>query len=77
MPVNLGLPWGLWVTGFVPYLPLPSKLVYKVGEPIELEHAPELADDPDAVQRAYDRVTGVMQDMMDDLARRRRFPVIG
>ena len=77
VPVNLGLPWGLWVTGFIPYLPLPSKLVYKVGEPIELEHAPELADDPDAVQRAYDRVTGVMQDMMDDLARRRRFPVIG
>jgi len=62
----------------VPPLPAASlKLVYKVGEPIELEHAPELADDPVAVQRAYDRVTGVMQEMMDDLAGRRRFPVIG
>jgi 1-acyl-sn-glycerol-3-phosphate acyltransferase len=77
VPVNLCLPWGLWLTGFLPYLPLPSKLVYKVGEPIVLGHAPELADDPEAVQRGYDRVTGVMQDMMDDLARRRRFPVIG
>jgi hypothetical protein len=77
VPLILGLPWGLWFTGFVPYVPLPSKFVYKVGKPIHLEHDPDLANDQDAVERAYRQVTDVMQDMVDDLARRRRFPVIG
>jgi 1-acyl-sn-glycerol-3-phosphate acyltransferase len=77
IPLTAGLPWGLWLTGFVPYLPLPAKFVYKVGAPIHLEHDPDRANDRDAVQAAYRRVTGVMQDMCDDLARRRRFPVIG
>jgi 1-acyl-sn-glycerol-3-phosphate acyltransferase len=77
VPVIAGLPWGLWCTGFVPYLPLPAKLNYKVGSPIHLEHDPALADDPEAVQAVYRRVTRVMQEMLDELASRRRFPVIG
>src|SRR5262249_48682303 len=77
VPLILGLPWGLWFTGFLPYLPLPSKLVYKVGEPIRVQHDPDRANDRDAVQRVYRQVTEVMQEMLDDLASRRRFPVIG
>jgi 1-acyl-sn-glycerol-3-phosphate acyltransferase len=77
VPLIAGLPWGLWLTSFVPYLPLPAKFVYRVGAPIHVEHDPERARDRDAVGRVYRRVTGVMQDMMDDLARRRRFPVLG
>src|SRR5262249_60462545 len=41
----LGLPWGIWLTGFLPYLPLPSKFVYRVGTPIELGHDPDAARD--------------------------------
>ena len=77
LPVNIGLPWGLWLTGFLPYLPLPAKFVYRVGEPIHLGHDARRARDRRAVQDAYARVTAVMQDMLDDLARRRRMPVLG
>jgi long-chain acyl-CoA synthetase len=77
VPLTIGLPWGIWLTGFLPYLPLPSKFVYKVGAPIDLEPDPALADDAEAVGHTYHRVIGVMQDMLDDLARRRRFPVLG
>jgi 1-acyl-sn-glycerol-3-phosphate acyltransferase len=77
VPMNLGLPWGLWATGFVPFLPLPAKLQYRVGEPIDLGHDPEAAADRRVVQRAYARVTRTMQRMLDDLASRRRLPVFG
>jgi diacylglycerol/phytol O-acyltransferase len=77
VPLNIGLPWGMWLTGFVPYLPLPSKFSYKAGEPIYLGHDPEAAKNPAVVQRAYNKVTKVMQKLLDDLVRRRRFPVIG
>ena len=77
VPVNLGLPWGVWMTGFLPYLPLPAKFVYRVGPPIELGHDPDAARDERAVRSACDRVRGIMQEMMDDLAERRRLPVFG
>ncbi len=77
VPVNLGLPWGVWATGLVPFLPLPAKFAYRVGPPIALGHDPEAARDERVVKHAYDRVTGVMQEMLDGLAARRRLPVFG
>jgi 1-acyl-sn-glycerol-3-phosphate acyltransferase len=77
LPLIAGLPWGLWLSGFVPYLPLPAKLSYAVAPPIRVERDPERARDRAAVRRVYGRVTGIMQDMVDELASRRRFPVIG
>ena len=77
VPLTIGLPWGIWLTGFVPYLPLPAKFTYKVGEPIHLGHDPEAIGHPDVIQRAYRTVTRVMQDMLDELTARRRFPVFG
>src|SRR5438093_369737 len=77
VPVNLGLPWGVWATGFLPYLPLPAKFVYRVGPPIDLGHDPDAARDERAVRSACDRVRGIREEMMDDLAERRRLPVFG
>jgi 1-acyl-sn-glycerol-3-phosphate acyltransferase len=77
LPLNVGLPWGVWLTGFVPFVPLPAKLTYKVGEPIWLGHDPDAAKNPSVVRRAYARVTDTMQTLLDDLAARRRFPVFG
>jgi thioester reductase-like protein len=77
VPMIVGAPWGVWFTGFLPYIPLPAKLEYRVGEPIHVEHDPKLAADRDAVQHVYDRVTAVMQAMVDEVASRRRFPVLG
>jgi 1-acyl-sn-glycerol-3-phosphate acyltransferase len=77
VPVNLGLPWGIWATGFVPFLPLPAKLSYKVGKPVRFRRSEKLAQSELAVQRAYLRITDDMQGMLDDLASKRRFPIIG
>jgi 1-acyl-sn-glycerol-3-phosphate acyltransferase len=77
VPVNLGLPWGIWATGFVPFLPLPAKLVYKVGKPIHFRRSEKLARNELAVRRAYLKITDEMQGMLDHLASKRRFPIIG
>lgn len=77
LPVTIGLPWGIWATGFVPYLPLPARMTFRIGEPIELPRAPALADDRALVRRTADEVVQRMQSMVDDLASRRRFPVLG
>jgi 1-acyl-sn-glycerol-3-phosphate acyltransferase len=77
VPVNLGLPWGIWATGFVPFLPLPAKFTYKVGKPIQFRRSEKLAKNELAVRRVYLKVTDEMQGMLDDLAGRRRFPIIG
>jgi 1-acyl-sn-glycerol-3-phosphate acyltransferase len=77
VPLNLGLPWGLWWTAFLPYLPLPAKIVYRCAEPIPFERDPRRAEDPVALRAVYERVVDAMQSMVDDLARRRRFPVLG
>lgn len=77
VPVNVGLPWGIWATGFVPYLPLPSKMSFQIGKPFRFPRDPRLAQNRDAVARAFHRVGDRMQEMLDELAARRRFPVIG
>jgi 1-acyl-sn-glycerol-3-phosphate acyltransferase len=73
----LGLPRGMWIFGLLPYLPLPSKIVYRVGKPIWCAGGAARAEDPAVVRRVYRRLTRVMQQMLDDLASRRRLPVLG
>lgn len=73
LPVTVGLPW-LVTFGFPPPFPLPSKIVTRFLEPIDVvaEFGPDA--DPaevDAVVRER------MQAALDELAAARRFPVIG
>lgn len=75
--VSLGLPWGIFATPLVPFIPLPAKFVYRAAEAIPVEHDPDRANDEASVNRIYRQVTSVMQDMLDDLARQRRFPILG
>lgn len=77
VPLTVGLPWGIWLGGFLPYLPLPAKMSYRVGEPFNFSHDPELARDVDYVRKRADEIRDAMQAMVDGLAVRRRFPVIG
>jgi 1-acyl-sn-glycerol-3-phosphate acyltransferase len=77
LPINVGLPWGVWPTALLPFLPLPAKISYKVGEPFRFPQAPDLAEDPEYVRKRYEEITDAMQGMVDELAARRRFPVIG
>jgi 1-acyl-sn-glycerol-3-phosphate acyltransferase len=72
-PVTIGFPFGL-TFGFPPNLPLPTKIVTQVLEPIDIRA--EFGDDPDVA--AVDReIRNRMQRALDELARTRRFPVIG
>jgi 1-acyl-sn-glycerol-3-phosphate acyltransferase len=72
-PVTIGFPFGL-TFGFPPNLPLPTKIVTQVLEPIDVRA--EFGDDPDV--EAVDReIRRRMQRALDALARERRFPVIG
>jgi 1-acyl-sn-glycerol-3-phosphate acyltransferase len=77
LPINVGLPWGLWPTAFLPYLPLPAKITYRVGKPFHVPKDPALAKDREYVERLYHEVTSTMQTMVDDLSAERQLPVIG
>jgi hypothetical protein len=57
-----------------PNLPLPSKIVTRVLEPIDI--AAEFGDDPD-VGEVDLHVRAVMQKGLDELACERRYPVLG
>jgi 1-acyl-sn-glycerol-3-phosphate acyltransferase len=73
LPITLGFPFGLSVI-MPPNLPLPTKIVTDVLEPVDVVSrfgdAPVIAD-VDA------HVRSVMQTALDRLARERRFPVLG
>jgi 1-acyl-sn-glycerol-3-phosphate acyltransferase len=77
VPLNVGLPWGIWLTGFLPFLPLPAKISFMVGKPVSFPRNAALAANSDAVQRGFVHVGDRMQGMLDQLASRRRLPVIG
>ncbi|MCK0174021.1 MULTISPECIES: lysophospholipid acyltransferase family protein [Mycobacteriaceae] len=72
MPILLAPPWGLVVSDFIPRLPLPTKIVIEVQEPIDPS---EIADADDGT--INDRVVASLQDGVDRLAAERRFPVVG
>lgn len=72
VPILLAPPWGLVVSDLIPRLPLPTKIVIEVQEPIS---ASDIADTDDDV--INDKVVASLQDGVDRLAAERRFPVLG
>ena len=46
-------------------IPFPSDLHYFVGEPINLEHGPEAAEDEDIVAELHQHVTEATQTLID------------
>lgn len=74
VPLTVGFPFGFSVGGLPLNVPLPAKIVQQVLPPIDIRA--EFGDDPDITQvDAY--VRAVMQRGLDELAGRRRLPVIG
>ncbi|BCZ23246.1 lysophospholipid acyltransferase family protein [Mycobacterium senriense] len=73
LPITVGFPFGLSMI-MPPNLPLPTKIVTEVLEPIDVVaqfgNTPQV-DDVDA------HVRSAMQTALDGLARKRRFPVLG
>jgi 1-acyl-sn-glycerol-3-phosphate acyltransferase len=73
LPLTLGFPFGFSV--IMPLnLPLPTKIVTEVLEPIDI--AARFGDQPD-IADVDALVRSVMQAALDRLARKRRFPVLG
>lgn len=72
VPILLAPPWGLVVSDLIPRLPLPTKIVIEVQEPIS---AADIADADDDV--VNDKVVASLQGGVDRLAAERRFPVVG
>lgn len=75
LPITVGLPWGPALGLIAPLnIPLPTKIVTRVLPPVNI--AAEFGPDPD--RRAVDQhIRKLMQAELDELAKRRRFPVIG
>ncbi|MGB9223889.1 lysophospholipid acyltransferase family protein [Mycobacterium sp.] len=73
LPLAFGFPFGLTVL-FPANMPLPSKIVTQVLEPIDIRA--QFGDDPD-VDQVDAHVRAVMQHALDRLGRQRRFPVLG
>ena len=73
LPISVGFPFGL--SAVLPInVPLPTKIVMQVLEPIDV--AAEFGEDPD-IDEVDAHVRRVMQKALDRLAKERRFPVIG
>ena len=75
LPVALGLPFGLSLGGLLPpNIPLPTKIVTRILEPIDI--IATFGDNPDFAE-VDAHVRRVMQDALDDMALKRRFPILG
>lgn len=73
LPISFGFPFGL--SAVVPLnVPLPTKIVMQVLEPIHIGE--QFGEDPD-IHAVDAHVRGVMQRALDELAAQRRLPVIG
>jgi 1-acyl-sn-glycerol-3-phosphate acyltransferase len=73
LPISIGFPFGL--SAVLPVnLPLPTKIVMQVLEPINV--TAEFGEDPD-IDAVDSHVRRVMQKALDGLAKERRLPVIG
>lgn len=73
LPIMLSLPFGLQI-GPLPHFPLPSKVTIRLLEPIDLRE--RFGEDPD-LDEVYDQLVTSMQEVLTDLQRQRRLPVIG
>ncbi|CAN5817473.1 1-acyl-sn-glycerol-3-phosphate acyltransferase [soil metagenome] len=73
LPLTFGFPFGL-TTVIPPNFPLPSKIVTQVLEPVDVDA--RFGQDPD-IDEVDQYVRSVMQTALDELARQRRFPLIG
>ena len=73
MPLSFGFPFGF--SAVIPVnVPLPTKIVMHVLEPVDI--VAEFGEDPD-IDEVDAHVRHVMQQALDELAKERRLPVLG
>jgi 1-acyl-sn-glycerol-3-phosphate acyltransferase len=72
LPLSFALPWGFNVGDLLGHIPLPAKMVVQALAPVDVRET--YGKD---LRAAYRGITGEMQRALDELAARRRFPIIG
>jgi 1-acyl-sn-glycerol-3-phosphate acyltransferase len=75
LPIVLGFPFGLTIETIPTHLPLPAKIRTELLDPIHVDHDPERVNDHEYVDAVYLEVESAIQEAMDRLAKRRRFPI--
>jgi 1-acyl-sn-glycerol-3-phosphate acyltransferase len=75
VPIISGFPFPLAVELLPAHLPLPAKIRTRLLEPIELDNDPERANDKQYIKHIYGEVERVLQQGVNDLAKKRRLPV--
>jgi 1-acyl-sn-glycerol-3-phosphate acyltransferase len=77
-PITLSVPFGitLHLTPFQ-HIPLPAKIRTRFLEPIYLDPDPDKENDQQYVDRMYKEVESAIQAGMDELAKKRKFPIWG
>ena len=77
LPIVLGFPFGLTIETIPTHLPLPAKIRTELLDPIHVDKDPERVNDREYVDSIYVEVESAIQDAMNRLAKRRRFPILG
>lgn len=77
LTIVLGIPFGVMIETIPTHLPLPAKIRTELLDPIHVDHDPERVNDHEYVTSIYHEVESAIQDAMNRLARRRRFPIFG
>jgi len=77
-PITFSIPFGvsLHLTPFQ-HIPLPAKIRTSFLAPIELDNDPERLNDQKYVDKKYAEIENALQEGMNKLAKRRKFPVLG
>ncbi|MFC1579128.1 lysophospholipid acyltransferase family protein [Pseudomonadota bacterium] len=77
-PITLSWPFGLGLhlTPFQ-HVPLPAKIRTRIMAPIYLDTDPKRLDDQEYVEAMYEEIESTIQAGMDELAKKRRFPIFG
>ena len=73
LPLSFGFPFGL-SAAVPPNLPLPTKIVTQVLEPIDI--TAQFGEEPD-IDEVDEHIRSVMQQGLKELAAKRRFPIVG
>jgi len=86
-PIVAGLPFGIWLGGLLPQLPLPAKITVQVLPAINVRAEAQSflgrplndadLDNPAVVDFCFKRIRDTMQQALDRLYAERRFPVLG
>jgi 1-acyl-sn-glycerol-3-phosphate acyltransferase len=72
-PLMLSVPWGLTLGPSPPYIPLPTRILIEVLEPVRFERSgPDAAADTEYVARCAAEVEGRLQEALTRLCKERR-----